>query len=180
MNQKISLRKIAPALGIVLISLGGLLWQMNRVAERVRVQQAEAQAAAQANVKPTHWHEAPPQLRMAIAATVRGQSAAIKRGDMDAATDYLSADLRKRFASAAEFGQALESAHPQLARHQKISFFFVNTDPAQRRSNAGIRLTVADDVVVEAVYHLVLEEGQWRVSGVSNGRTTTLNAVQST
>ncbi len=169
MNQQLFFGKIAPALGIVLISAGGLLWQLEGYRARMRA----AQAAEQAKLAPflIDFDAAHSSLRLAVATTVRGHLAAIKRGDYAAATAFFNHRLRRRFAEPGSLRAVMQASQSRFMGLKTLKFTFVNTDvntyPWHQKSNAGVRVTGTDGVTVDAVFHLELENGAWRISGVT-------------
>ena len=172
MNKRFSFQKVAPALGVVCISLGGLLWQLDSYRARVQAAQA-AEAAKQIRLNPSlvDYHEAHKSLRLAVAATVRGHLAALRRDDYGAATAFFAHDLRQKFAEPNSLRDTMQASQSPFTRFKTLKFTFVNTDvntyPWHQKSNAGVRVTDAGGVAVDAVFHLQLENGVWRIGGVT-------------
>jgi acyl CoA:acetate/3-ketoacid CoA transferase alpha subunit len=103
------------------------------------------------------------ETRVAIAAVVEGQLAAIRRGDMAAAYRFAAAGIRRQFTEA-QFGAMVRQGYQAIARHRHATVGAVFDDSA--RAVASVVITGADRTRRHFTYVLLREEGGWRIGGV--------------
>ena len=164
-SRRSETRKVVIALLVLVVSLGALGWQM--LAHRQRM--ADAEAAFREEQAPIQWRKATEAERKAVLASITNQLEAFKRDDYKAATQYQSEGLRRNFATAADFRTMMQRAYPQFAHYKSVQFGAMQADTRGKLATVPVKLTGRDGVQVAAVYQMVLEDGVWRVSGVSGG-----------
>jgi hypothetical protein len=95
---------------------------------------------------------------------VMRQLEAFRRDDFDTAFSLASAEIHELF-DRPRFEAMVRSGYPEIAR--SVSAFI---DSSRRGLDGSLYLLVhvrgANGQVVEAVYEMVLEGGQWRINGV--------------
>lgn len=98
--------------------------------------------------------------------TVAGQLSALKAGDGAKAWAYQSRGLRQRFSSPAQLMQVVAGGFPEFLHPRSIKYEPVLTDKSGQTALAAIVLEDEHGNRVQAVYHLVREGGEFKVSGV--------------
>ena len=102
--------------------------------------------------------------RAEMARTVLDQLAAFRRDDWAAAYAYASSAIRSRFDQEA-FRQMVTGGYAPIARSATATVSHVEVvDPG--RGLVEVRVEGTDGEIVDALYELVDEQGQWRVNGV--------------
>jgi ABC-type transporter MlaC component len=117
---------------------------------------ADAIAVAQ-QAKPAPREAAEPVLK---------QLEAFRRGDFDAAYTFASAEIKQQFNRQA-FEQMVKTGYPEIARST-----FASVAGSAVAPNGHVYLSVkirgSNGNSVEALYELVLENGEWKINGVSS------------
>lgn len=163
---KITPRHVVTALGIFLLTFGVFAWQWSVFNERNSDRIAETPPLLEPPPG-THWHEANSQMRLAIAARIRGQLSALRRKNYGDALQYHTAAVRQAFLDASDFQRSIESDYPQFPGNKKVVFRFVNMDSKHQFANAGISVTAPDGTLFNTVYQLSFEDGRWGVRGIA-------------
>ena len=102
--------------------------------------------------------------RADMARTVLDQLAAFRRDDWAAAYAYASATIQSRFDLEA-FRQMVTGGYPPIARSTTATVSHVEVvDPSH--GLVEVRVEGANGEMVDALYELVDEQGQWRINGV--------------
>jgi hypothetical protein len=130
-----------------------------------RVQEDHRMSLAEANL----WRVANQKERHAALVSIRGQLEAFKKGDYQLATRYQSEELRGNFSTAQSFQAMIETIYPQFAHYRTARFGPAWTDREGERMQIPVTLTGQDGVRVHAIYYMVREKGEYRVSGVMGG-----------
>jgi hypothetical protein len=162
---KITTRQAVMAFGILFITFGVFGWQLKAFNQRENVN-----AGSDVSESPPdgiHWDEAPKEVRMAVAASIRGQLEAFQRGDYGESLQFHSKAVRQEIPTAEEFKQVINARYPFLAYHRRATFWFVNTDRKHRYANAGLTIVGKDGNPQETVYRLVFQDGSWLISGIA-------------
>jgi hypothetical protein len=104
--------------------------------------------------------------RKAASDAIEAQLKAFKADDYKKAEKYQSAGLKQNFRSTDEFREMMKRGYPQFANYKSVRFGDARCDA--KGDNVQINVTVVghDNVTVRAVYLMVREEGQYRVSSV--------------
>jgi len=102
--------------------------------------------------------------RADMARTVLDQLAAFRRDDWAAAYAYASATIQSRFDLEA-FRQMVTGGYAPIARSTTATVSHVDVvDPSH--GLVEVRVEGANGEMIDALYELVDEQGQWRINGV--------------
>ena len=102
--------------------------------------------------------------RADMARTVLDQLAAFRRDDWAAAYAYASATIQSRFDLEA-FRQMVTGGYAPIARSTTATVSHVEVvDPSH--GLVEVRVEGANGEMIDALYELVVEQGQWRINGV--------------
>jgi hypothetical protein len=111
------------------------------------------------------WAQAPKPAPKEAAEPVMKQLEAFRRGDFDTAYTFASSDIKQQFDRSA-FEQMVKNGYPEIARST-----FANVAGSTMAPNGhaylSIKIRGANGNSIEALYELVLENGQWKINGVS-------------
>jgi hypothetical protein len=102
--------------------------------------------------------------RAEMARTVLDQLAAFRRDDWAAAYAYASAAIRSRFDQEA-FRRMVTGGYASIARSATATVSHVEVVDSGH-GLVEVRVEGTDGEIVDALYELVDEQGQWRVNGV--------------
>jgi hypothetical protein len=96
---------------------------------------------------------------------VMKQLEAFRRDDFDTAYTFASSDIRQQFDRGA-FEHMVRNGYPEIARS---TFATVSGSTVAPNGHAylSIKIRGANGNNIEALYELVLENGQWKINGVS-------------
>ncbi len=97
---------------------------------------------------------------------VMKQLEAFRRDDFDAAYTFASAEIKQQF-NRQDFEQMVKTGYPEIARST-----FATVAGSVVAPNGHVYLSVkirgSNGNSVEALYEVVLENGQWKINGVSS------------
>jgi hypothetical protein len=166
---------VLTTLGILTLTFGVLGWQWRAFSQRTSAAMSEnRESDGREDLPPpnTHWHEAPPQVRLAVATCIRSQLRALGNGALNGSgfemsLQFHTRSVRGRMRSIEEYKMLIRTYYPVLAQHQRETFRFVNTDKQRRFANAGVSIVGAEGQVMEAAYQLVFQDKQWLISGIT-------------
>src|SRR6266581_3815517 len=96
---------------------------------------------------------------------VMKQLEAFRRGDFDTAYTFASADIQELFDRSA-FEQMVKNGYPEIARSTFASVAGSTVAP-NGHVYLQIKIRGSNGNSVEALYEMVLENGQWKINGVS-------------
>ena len=112
------------------------------------------------------WKPASPALAALADEVVEGQIAALKAGDGPKAWGYGSRSLHRQFSSPAQFMQSIAVNYPEFAHPRQVLPGPVLADLSGQQVQALILLEGDNGNQIRADYHLVREDGQFKVGGV--------------
>jgi hypothetical protein len=118
------------------------------------------------------WRAASAKERGAAIRSIVAQLEAFKADRYDLAVTFQSSGLKRNFPSVDRFRSMMQTTYPQFARYKKASFGAARSASNGKVVEIPIVLTGEDGTTVKASYSMVLEEGAYRVSGVSGGMAT--------
>jgi hypothetical protein len=114
----------------------------------------------------------PAPVRRTLVGVVQAQLVAFRKGDFEKAYSYASAEIRRRF-DRAQFARMVRESYPAIANSQAARFGGVFDDGRRAVVHAEIDSTVRRQVMF--AYLLVREAGQWKISGVYEAETPSLD-----
>jgi len=114
----------------------------------------------------------PAPVRRTLVGVVQAQLAAFRKGDFEKAYSYASAEIRRRF-DRAQFARMVRESYPAIANSQAARFGGVFDDGRRAVVHAEIDSAVRRQVMF--AYLLVREAGQWKISGVYEAETPSLD-----
>jgi hypothetical protein len=167
-KSKLKIRQLLTSLGILGITFGIFGWQLRAFNQR----NADAQSAVDnitEEVPPanTHWHEATTEVRMGVAASIRGFLKSFQKNDSADALHFHTRAVRHQFTAPQEYMQLMRHNYPIIASNQRSKFRFVNMDKTHHFANAGLTIWDAEGRALETVYQLVFQDNQWRIFGIA-------------
>lgn len=172
-REKITARHLLTALGILLLTFGAFGWQLWAFSQRNAGSRPESEPAnapenAPENAPPgTHWHEANPEVRLAVAKSIRGQLAALQKGDYVNGLQYHTQAVRQQFSTPQEYQELIEQNYAYVAHFKRATFWFVNTDKTRHFANAGLTIQSSNGNSQEAVFQLAKQNNQWLISAIA-------------
>jgi hypothetical protein len=111
------------------------------------------------------WAQAPTPAPREAAEPVLKQLEAFRRGDFDTAYTFASSDIKQQFDRPA-FEHMVRNGYPEIAR-STFATVAGSTMAANGHAYLSIKIRGANGNSIEALYELVLENGQWKINGVS-------------
>jgi len=111
------------------------------------------------------WAQAPKPAPTEAAEPVMKQLEAFRRGDFDAAYTFASSDIKQQFDRPA-FEYMVKNGYPEIAR-STFATIAGSTMAPNGHAYLQIKIRGANGNSIEALYELVLENGQWKINGVS-------------
>ena len=96
---------------------------------------------------------------------VMKQLEAFRRGDFDTAYTFASTEIKEMFDRSA-FEQMVKNGYPEIARSTFASVAGSTVAP-NGHVYLQIRIRGSNGNSIEALYEMVLENGQWKINGVS-------------
>jgi hypothetical protein len=93
------------------------------------------------------------------------QLEAFRRGDFDTAYTFASSEIKELFDRSA-FEQMVKNGYPEIARSTFASVAGSTVAP-NGHVYLQIRIRGSNGNSIEALYEMVLENGQWKINGVS-------------
>ena len=96
---------------------------------------------------------------------VMKQLEAFRRGDFDTAYTFASSEIKELFDRSA-FEQMVKNGYPEIARSTFASVAGSTVAP-NGHVYLQIKIRGSNGNSIEAIYELVLENGQWKINGVS-------------
>lgn len=101
-----------------------------------------------------------------IQSVIQRQMKAFNEDDYRAAYAFASGSIRRRF-STERFEKMVKSGYPQIAKSHLVSFGEITLTNDKQAAVAVVHVTGKDRVTVIAEYQMVLEEGEWKIGGVT-------------
>jgi uncharacterized protein DUF4864 len=96
---------------------------------------------------------------------VMKQLEAFRRGDFDTAYTFASSEIKELFDRSA-FEQMVKNGYPEIARSTFASVAGSTVAP-NGHVYLQIKIRGSNGNSIEALYEMVLENGQWKINGVS-------------
>jgi len=96
---------------------------------------------------------------------VMKQLEAFRRGDFDTAYTFASSEIKELFDRSA-FEQMVKNGYPEIARSTFASVADSTVAP-NGHVYLQIKIRGSNGNSIEALYEMVLENGQWKINGVS-------------
>jgi len=96
---------------------------------------------------------------------VMKQLEAFRRGDFDTAYTFASSDIKQQFDLPA-FENLINKGYPEIAR-STFATVAGSTMAPNGHAYLSLKIRGANGNSIEALYELVLENGQWKINGVS-------------
>jgi hypothetical protein len=96
---------------------------------------------------------------------VMKQLEAFRRGDFDTAYTFASSDIKQQFDRGA-FQHMVKNGYPEIAR-STFATVAGSTMAPNGHAYLSLKIRGANGNSIEALYELVLENGQWKINGVS-------------
>src|SRR6266567_2477676 len=96
---------------------------------------------------------------------VMKQLEAFRRGDFDTAYTFASSEIKELFDRSA-FEQMVKNGYPEIARSTFASVAGSTVAP-NGHVYLQIKIRGSNGHSIEALYEMVLENGQWKINGVS-------------
>ena len=93
------------------------------------------------------------------------QLEAFRRGDFDTAYTFASSDIKQQFDRPA-FEYMVRNGYPEIAR-STFATVAGSTIAPNGHAYLSLKIRGANGNSIEALYELVLENGQWKINGVS-------------
>ena len=107
--------------------------------------------------------------RQAAQTSISRQLEAFRKDDYKQAAIYQSAALQENFRSTAEFRAMMKAHYPRFTDFADVTFGPARSTPDGKRITVLVSLLGRDGNMVDAAYHLVLEQGTYKVAGVEGG-----------
>jgi len=107
--------------------------------------------------------------RKAAIASIEAQLKAFRDNDYVKATKYQSSGLRGNFDTPDDFRRMMRQSYPQFANYKSVSFGEALCSEKGDVLRINATITGQDAVTVRAVYIMVREEGEYRVTTVLGG-----------
>jgi Domain of unknown function (DUF4864) len=114
---------------------------------------------------PHAWAQTPKPAPKEASEPVMKQLEAFRRGDFDTAYTFASSDIKQQFDRPA-FEHMVKNGYPEIARSTFASIAASTVAP-NGHVYLQIKIRGANGNSIEALYELVLENGQWKINGVS-------------
>ena len=112
------------------------------------------------------WQPVSPALGALAHEAVAGQLSALKAGDGPKAWTYQSRGLRQNFSSPALLMQIISRRYPEFLHYRRVEYGPMMTDKSGQEVRALVRLEGESGDRIQAIYMLVREAGDFKVSGV--------------
>jgi ABC-type transporter MlaC component len=97
---------------------------------------------------------------------VMKQLEAFRRGDFDTAYTFASSEIRQHFSRPA-FEQMVTAGYPEIARSTFAAIAASAVAP-DGHVYLSVKIRGSNGTSIEALYELVLENGQWKINGVTS------------
>ena len=97
---------------------------------------------------------------------VMRQLEAFRRDDYDSAYTFASAEIKEQFDRPA-FERMVRTGYPEIARSTFARIAASGVAP-DGHAFVAVKIRGANGNSIEAVYELVLEDGQWKINGVAS------------
>jgi Domain of unknown function (DUF4864) len=114
---------------------------------------------------PHAWAQTPKPAPKEASEPVMKQLEAFRRGDFDTAYTFASSDIKQQFDRPA-FEDMVKNGYPEIARSTFASIAASTVAP-NGHAYLSLKIRGANGNSIEALYELVLENGQWKINGVS-------------
>ncbi len=114
---------------------------------------------------PHAWAQTPKPAPKEASEPVMKQLEAFRRGDFDTAYTFASSDIKQQFDRPA-FEDMVKNGYPEIAR-STLASIAASTVAPNGHVYLQIKIRGANGNSIEALYELVLENGQWKINGVS-------------
>ena len=114
---------------------------------------------------PHAWAQTPKPAPKEVTEPVMKQLEAFRRGDFDTAYTFASSDIKQQFDRPA-FEHMVKNGYPEIAR-STFATVAGSTMAPNGHAYLSLKIRGANGNSVEALYELVLENGQWKINGVS-------------
>ncbi len=101
-----------------------------------------------------------------IRSVIQQQMKAFNAEDYATAYTFASESIRRRF-SKERFEQMVKSGYPQIAKSRQVSFGEITLSKEKQAALATVHVTGKDRVTVITRYQMALEEGKWKIGGVT-------------
>ena len=111
------------------------------------------------------WAQTAPPAPKEASEPVMKQLEAFRRGDFDTAYTFASSDIKQQFDRPA-FEHMVKNGYPEIARSTFASIAASTVAP-NGHVYLQIKIRGANGNSIEAIYELVLENGQWKINGVT-------------
>jgi hypothetical protein len=115
---------------------------------------------------PSAWAQTAPLAPKEATEPVMKQLEAFRRGDFDTAYTFASSDIKQQFSRPA-FEQMVKTGYPEIA-HSTFATIAASAVAPNGHVYLSVRIRGANGNSIEAFYELVLESGQWKISGVTS------------
>jgi len=111
------------------------------------------------------WAQVPNPAPKEAAEPVIMQLEAFRRGDFDAAYSFASSEIKEQFSRPA-FEQMVKGGYPEIA-HSTFASIGASAVAPDGHVYLAVKIRGANGNSIEAFYELVLENGQWKINGVT-------------
>lgn len=166
----VTLRTLAPLLVAgALFIIAGFMWR-EQLLTYLEQRSASVPATAPSWAPPGELRPATPQEKEAAVASIQAQLDAFHSDDFGKAATYQSTGLRTNFPSLDAFRTMMKSRYPDFINYRAVEFGDAQANASGDTVTVPVTLKALDGIALHAVYTMVREEGQYRVSGVEGGR----------
>jgi len=116
-------------------------------------------------VAPPAWAQTVKPAPKEATEPIMQQLDAFRRGDFDTAYTFASSEIRQLFDRSA-FEQMVKNGYPEIARSTFASVA-ASTVASDGHVYLQVKIRGSNGNSIEALYELVLENGQWKINGVT-------------
>ncbi len=154
-----------------LLVIGSALWLRDRSdadqnqRDALMARRLEAMRGAQ-NEAAQDWKTAGAKEKKAVQQAISNQLEAFRKDDYQAAARWQSRGLRQNFPTVEDFRSAITQAYPQFAHSKSVHYGEAIMTPDGAHVQTQVFVIGKDDIVVSALYFMVLEDGAYRVESV--------------
>jgi Domain of unknown function (DUF4864) len=111
------------------------------------------------------WAQKPTPAPKEASEPVMKQLEAFRRGDFDTAYTFASSEIKEQF-DRPTFEHMVKNGYPEIARSTSATVAGSTLAP-NGNAYLSIKIRGANGNSIEALYELILENGQWKINGVS-------------
>jgi len=166
------LKKVVSALSVSLLLMvcaAGLGYHQAQAQPRLVVLAPPDKPAPEDGPLPLKMRPATAEEKKAAIAAIEAQLKAFRENDYVKAEKYQSRGLRENFDNPEDFKRMMKQSYPQFANYKSATFGDARCTTDGKLLQVPITLIGNDGVTVKALYVMVKEDAEWKVTSVIGG-----------